>query len=427
MNRTILTIGLVALMLFGAVAGAKPTTSDAKYEKPELTNAPIGIEGIGCSFAGTQTLADNVAASASLTNATGASCEFSFAPIAGTTSTKVVLPPTTPNDFDLYVKRGTPPTTSSYDCRPYLGGSSTETCSVANDAQTVFVMVRRFSGTGGSFTVTASGFTPPPTCSLGSGTTALTAATAVTASLTSDVGANCQFSFAPDATSDIVQVDLSGLASDFDLYVKVGSAPTTSSYDCRPYTGGTTAESCGVINTGATVFAMVRRFSGSGAFTITANNVVLPTLENGVPLVGHTNPGQKQYMKLIVPEGATFAQITMLGDASALACLAQCPDTLDPSLAATASDVDMYVRRGALPTTSSFNCRPYAIGNVESCTFESNVFSAAGNVGALVESAELVPSPAQNYPFAGAGKYFVMINPFYAPAGADWVIVGHTA
>jgi hypothetical protein len=36
---------------------------------------------------------------------------------------------------------------------------------------------------------------------------------------------------------------ISGGTGDADIYVKAGSAPTTSSYDCRPYTS-TTNETC---------------------------------------------------------------------------------------------------------------------------------------------------------------------------------------
>jgi PKD repeat protein len=32
-------------------------------------------------------------------------------------------------------------------------------------------------------------------------------------------------------------------------------------------------------------------------------------------------------------------------------------------------DADMYVRAGAAPTTTTYNCRPYASGNAETCTF----------------------------------------------------------
>lgn len=32
-------------------------------------------------------------------------------------------------------------------------------------------------------------------------------------------------------------------------------------------------------------------------------------------------------------------------------------------------DVDLYVRRGAKPTLSTFDCRPYATGSSETCSF----------------------------------------------------------
>ena len=34
-------------------------------------------------------------------------------------------------------------------------------------------------------------------------------------------------------------------------------------------------------------------------------------------------------------------------------------------------DADLYVRSGAKPTTSTFNCRPFLNGNSETCTFTS--------------------------------------------------------
>jgi hypothetical protein len=39
-------------------------------------------------------------------------------------------------------------------------------------------------------------------------------------------------------------IDLYGLSGDVDLYVKSGTKPTLSVYDCRPYKGGTTSEQC---------------------------------------------------------------------------------------------------------------------------------------------------------------------------------------
>ncbi len=36
-------------------------------------------------------------------------------------------------------------------------------------------------------------------------------------------------------------------------------------------------------------------------------------------------------------------------------------------------DADLYVRRNAAPTTSSYNCRPYTSGNTETCTFTNPI------------------------------------------------------
>ena len=52
-------------------------------------------------------------------------------------------------------------------------------------------------------------------------------------------------------------VKIYGGTGDADLYVKKGSAPTTSSYDCRPYTSGNT-ETCDMSSLGAgTYYIMV--------------------------------------------------------------------------------------------------------------------------------------------------------------------------
>ncbi|MBS7660588.1 S8 family serine peptidase [Pseudomonas lalucatii] len=53
-------------------------------------------------------------------------------------------------DADLYVRFGTPPTTSSYDCRPYLDGNS-ETCTFNTpQAGTYHVMLRGYSSYSGA-------------------------------------------------------------------------------------------------------------------------------------------------------------------------------------------------------------------------------------------------------------------------------------
>ena len=67
----------------------------------------------------------------------------------------------------------------------------------------------------------------------------------------------------PSGKSSVVfnQVGESGATGDADLYVRFGSAPTTSSYNCRPYLSGNT-ETCTISNPSAgTWYACSRGYS----------------------------------------------------------------------------------------------------------------------------------------------------------------------
>jgi hypothetical protein len=46
-------------------------------------------------------------------------------------------------------------------------------------------------------------------------------------------------------------------------------------------------------------------------------------------------------------------------------------DTLVFTTSGGSGDADLYVRRGAQPTTSLFDCRPFVNGNSETCTFNA--------------------------------------------------------
>lgn len=68
--------------------------------------------------------------------------------------------------------------------------------------------------------------------------------------------------FTMDVPSDAgsIKFEMSGGTGDADLYVKYGSAPSTSSYDCRPYAVGNN-ESCSGTSAGGTYHVMVRGYS----------------------------------------------------------------------------------------------------------------------------------------------------------------------
>ncbi len=142
-------------------------------------------------------------------------------------------------DADLYVKFGSAPTTTSYDCRPYAGGNA-ESCPISTvQAGTYYVKVVAYSAfTGVSLT---GSFTEPST---GGG------ATGGNASVTDiSVGRRAWTYYTIDVPAGMATLDftMSGGTGDADLYIRRGTKPTTSTYDCRPYKSGNN-EACSFTN-----------------------------------------------------------------------------------------------------------------------------------------------------------------------------------
>ena len=83
-----------------------------------------------------------------------------------------------------------------------------------------------------------------------------------------------------------ILMELYDLSNDLDLYVKKGSRPTLESYDCRPYSGGTTPESCNLINTGAGPWYISVHGFNSGSFRLKATLSELPKCEGDFDIDG---------------------------------------------------------------------------------------------------------------------------------------------
>ncbi|MEW6998532.1 S8 family serine peptidase [Colwelliaceae bacterium BS250] len=145
-------------------------------------------------------------------------------------------------DADLYVKFGSAPTSSSYDCRPYKGGNI-ESCPISTvQAGTYYVKVVAYSAFSG-VSLTGS-FTEPST---GGG------ATGGSASVTDiSVGRRAWTYYTIDVPAGMATLDfaMSGGSGDADMYIRRGSQPTSSTYDCRPYKSGNT-EACAFTNPSA--------------------------------------------------------------------------------------------------------------------------------------------------------------------------------
>ncbi len=79
-----------------------------------------------------------------LSASTGNELDFFMDVPSGSSSLEITMSGGS-GDADLYVKFGSPPTTSTYDCRPYLNGNN-ETCTFNNpSAGTWYVMLRAYS------------------------------------------------------------------------------------------------------------------------------------------------------------------------------------------------------------------------------------------------------------------------------------------
>ncbi len=141
-------------------------------------------------------------------------------------------------DADLYVRFGSEPTQSSYDCRPYQSGN-TETCSISNvQAGTYYVMVNAYSSFSG-LNLTGS-FTEPSTGGGGGDSVSAT-------DLSGNSGEWTHYYVDIPAGMSSLDVTMSGGSGDADLYVRQGSQPTESNYECRPYRSGNN-ETCNIAN-----------------------------------------------------------------------------------------------------------------------------------------------------------------------------------
>jgi len=91
-------------------------------------------------------------------------------------------------------------------------------------------------------------------------------------SLSGGAGEDINFTMTVPSGATDIAVNMSNGTGDADLYVRFGSAPTTSTYDCRPFETGN-VESCSLTDSGGTYYAMINgytAFSGVslvGSFT----------------------------------------------------------------------------------------------------------------------------------------------------------------
>ncbi len=246
-------------------------------------------------------------------------------------------------DADLYVKYDAVPTTKEWDYRPYLIGND-ETVTIDEPASGDWlVMIRAHQDYSGVTLVATYGSKTEP-----DKVTPLTNGVPVT-DLSGGADSEVFFKIDVPAGQDRLEIAISGGTGDVDLYVRVGELPTETEWDYRPYLIGND-ETVSIDDPEAgTYYIMLRAYVAYTDVTLVATYEqvaeTVKTLKSGFPEVDLAAPaGTETFYKIDVPAGQDFLNIAIFDGTG---------------------DCDLYVRKGALPTTSSYDYRPYLVGNDE--------------------------------------------------------------
>jgi xanthomonalisin len=235
-----------------------------------------------------------------------------------------------------------------------FGDSSTSTATNPSHtyaAAGTYTVTETVTDNGGATGTTSKSVTVTST---GGGGSVLSNGVAVTGLSGTTGTLSSAYTFTVPAGATNVSIAISGGTGDADLYVKAGSAPTLTSYDCRPYVTGN-SETCSGLSAGVTYYVKINAYSTYSGVSLVGNYTTGGggggnVLSNGVPvtgLSGTTNTLSADYT-LTVPSGKTSVTIKISGGTG---------------------DADLYVKLNAAPTLTTYDCRPYVTGNSETCTF----------------------------------------------------------
>ncbi|CAM3976825.1 MULTISPECIES: S8 family peptidase [Pseudoalteromonas] len=195
----------------------------------------------------------------------------------------------------------------------------------------------------------AGGTTPPPPTG-----NELVDGQALT-NLSGSAGSTTFYTMTVPSGAANVTFTMSGGSGDADMYVRAGSVPTSSTYDCRPYKNGNNEE-CSINNpTAGTYHVMLSGYSAYANVSLVGN--LTTSGGTGNPQAGGgtvenvaASAGQWKHYTLDVPAGMANFTVTTSGGSG---------------------DADLFVKFGSQPTSASYDCRPYKNGNVETCTFSN--------------------------------------------------------
>ena len=155
----------------------------------------------------------------------------------------------------------------------------------------------------------------------------------------------------PNGASNL-KVSLSGGSGDADLYVKKGSKPTSSDYDCRPFRNGNN-ESCTVDLAEGRYFVMLKGYRSYAGVSLvadyTTNTTPPPTDGDSTEIIDRAFgfPGFWNRYDYTVPAGKTSITVTTSG---------------------AIGDMSLYVKIDGNVSEQQFDCQSTNTGSNESCT-----------------------------------------------------------
>ena len=253
-----------------------------------------------------------------------------------TVAGKLVLKLAGTGDVDLYVKVGSAPTESAYDCRPYASTSDEECEVTVTTGAVVHWMVKGYGETA-NVTLNAGAASSSATYSYNSAAKKFFHVKMdFTFIVEGDPSRDATENVSPYATKKTYEYVLE--ADEFNKIIGgewLGASRLEHPDFAWWATGTPTGTAAGM------TYAQVKAISDeAAAMTTTPDEVKL------FDALGFTN-GQSKYAAVVVAAGVKKLQVSMTGT----------------------GDADLYVRKGQNPTLTTFNCRGKTAGTAtESCT-----------------------------------------------------------
>ena len=303
--------------------GVETAATDLGYTKADVTAAftAVGVSCGGTTPPPTTNPLTNGVPVTGLGASTGNYLYYKLDVPAGATNLSFNISGGT-GDADMYVKFGSAPTDSSYDCRPYVGGNA-ETCSfAAPSAGTYYVTLKAYSTFSGVSLVgsyTGAGSNTAPVANFSFTTSGLTATFTDTSTDAQNNITSRSWNFGDGTTS-------------------TATNPTKTYAAAGTYTVTETVTDAGGLSSTKTASVTVSSTSCGGTVLCSGVGVALPSVAKNSWSSTYTMP-------VLAGHTVTF------------------------TISGGTGDADLYVRAGAAPTTTSYNCRPYSSGNSETCTF----------------------------------------------------------